>query len=115
VTIALLAGLAMLVQDLIAVPLVQAESQYRAHMAACLDVAGWLVAIATTSIAVNALTGHDTDKKIAVVLVVSTANYVGTYSGVKLGKRFRQTDPVIVDLLTWREHAIRTYPDLALA
>jgi hypothetical protein len=83
-----LAALAMLLQDVISVPLVQAESRDRAHLAAILDTVGWLVAITTTSISVNTLAGHDVGRKVAVVVAVSAANYLGTYTGVRIGKRY---------------------------
>lgn len=91
-TVAILAGLAMLIQDIIAVPLTQAEARNRAHLAGVLDTLGWLVAIATTFISVDTLQGHDMTRKIAVIVVVSAANYIGTLVGVRIGKRFVKED-----------------------
>lgn len=110
--IPLLAALAMLASDVLAVPLVQAEAEYLAHRAAALDTMGWLVGIATTFLTVAALEGHDTAKKVAVVLSVSVANYVGTYLGVRLGKRFQKVDPQITELLAFRDRVVRLHPDL---
>jgi hypothetical protein len=92
VTAAILAAVAMLVQDLIAVPLVQAEARNRAHLAGLLDTVGWLVAIFTTFISVDTLQGHNTADKVAVVVLVSLANYTGTLLGTKLGRRFVKED-----------------------
>jgi hypothetical protein len=90
--VAILAALAMFAQDLIAVPLVQAESRTQAHLAGLLDTVGWLVAIATTFISVNTLQGHNTTEKVLVIVLVSGANYLGTLTGTKLGKRFVKED-----------------------
>lgn len=86
--IALLAALAMFLQDVIAVPLTQAEARNRAWLSGILDTAGWLVAIATTFISVNTLQGHSTAAKVWVIALVSIANLFGSYTGTKLGKRF---------------------------
>ena len=86
--VVLLAAAAMFLQDLIAVPLTQAEARNRAHLAGLLDTIGWLVAITTTFLSVDTLQGHDFSKKVGVVVGVSLANYFGTVLGTKLGKRF---------------------------
>ena len=90
--IALLAAGAMLLQDLIAVPLTQAEARNRAHLAGLLDTVGWLVAITTTFVSVNTLQGHDLTAKVLVVVLVSASNYFGTMTGTKLGKRWVKED-----------------------
>ncbi len=84
----ILAAVAMLAQDIISVALVQAEARSRAHLSAVLDTVGWLVNVTTVSISVVTLAGHDTARKIAVILAVSAANYLGTYMGVRIGKRY---------------------------
>lgn len=86
--IPLIAALAMFVQDLIAVPLTQAEARNRAWLAGVLDTVGWLVAITTTFVSVDTLQGHNMKAKVAVVLLVSAANLLGTVAGTKIGKRF---------------------------
>lgn len=91
-TIAILAALAMFIQDLVAVPLVQAEARNKAHLAGLLDTVGWLVAIATTFISVNTLQGHSLSAKVWVIALVSSANYLGTLTGTRLGKRFVRED-----------------------
>ncbi len=91
-TVAILAALAMLAQDIIAVPLTQAEARNRAHLAGILDTLGWLVAITTTFISVDALQGHNTAEKVWVIVLVSGANYIGTLIGTKVGARFVHED-----------------------
>jgi hypothetical protein len=96
VWIALLAAVAMVLSDLIAVPLVQAEARDKAHLAGMLDTAGWLVTITTTFLSVNALQGHSFSTKVWVVTLVSGANYIGTLTGTKLGKRWIKDDETTV-------------------
>jgi hypothetical protein len=90
--IALWAALAMVCQDIIAVPLTQAEARNRAVLSGLLDGAGWLVAITTTFLSVNALQGHSLSTKIWVIVLVSIANLVGSYLGCKIGERWVKDD-----------------------
>lgn len=86
--IPLLAALAMVLQDVLSVGLVQAEARNRAALAGTLDTLAWLAGITTLSISVTTLQGHSTSQKIIVVLAVSAANFIGSYLGVKIGKRY---------------------------
>lgn len=113
--VVVLAALTMLASDVLSVPLVQAEAEYLAHRAASLDTIGWFVGIVTTDLSVTALQSHNTPQKVAVIAAVSVANYVGTYYGVRLGKRFRRADPTMTELLAFRDRAITKFPDLAAA
>lgn len=88
-----LAGISMIFQDLIAVTMVQAESRNKAALSGVLDMAGWGLAITTNTIAISALQGHNTGLKIAVIAVVSVANFIGSYSGVKIGEKYIKPDP----------------------
>lgn len=90
--VALWAALAMLAQDMLAVPLVQAEARNRAVLAGLLDTVGWLVTLTTTFISVDTLQGHSTPTKAVVIGAVSCANFVGTYTGTRLGKRWIKDD-----------------------
>lgn len=99
--IVVLAAVAMFVQDLIAVPLTQAEARNRAMLAGVLDTVGWLVAITTTFISVDSLQGHNTGQKIAVIVSVSFANFFGTYTGTKLGKKYVHMDGPVVSTHTY--------------
>jgi len=91
--IALWAALAMVVQDILAVCMTQAEARNRRSMAGALDVIAWLAAIATTSISVSTLQGHNTTEKVLVLVSVSLANFVGSYSGTAIGERFIKPMP----------------------
>lgn len=85
---ALLAGVAMFVQDIFSVLMVQAEARNKAHLAASLDSLGWGATIATTAISVTTLQGHSMPAKVLTVLLVTAANYGGTLTGVLIGRRF---------------------------
>ncbi len=85
---ALWAALAMLTNDVLAVLLVQAEARNRATLAAALDSAMWLASIATTTISVTALQGHNLDVKTVVIIAVTLANVAGSFAGVKIGERY---------------------------
>lgn len=98
----------MLLQDIIAVPLTQAEARNRAHLAGVLDTVGWLVAITTTFLSVNTLSGHDTPRKIGVIVGVSGANYIGTVLGTRIGKRWVKDDATVEDRLAAVERVIGT-------
>lgn len=95
-TIALVAAIAMFAQDVISAPLTQAQARNNYHMAGQLDTVGYLVAITTTLISVNALNGHSLVEKVLVIGFVSVANYTGMYLGTWLGQRYvkEELDPV---------------------
>lgn len=89
----LLAALAMVGQDLLSTWLVQAESEYRALLAGLLDTLNWPMGMAVTYTTVEALGGHDLALKVAVCAAVSAANFGGTSSAVRIGKRMRGRRP----------------------
>ncbi len=98
--IVILAALAMVVQDILAVMMVQAEARDRGWTAGFLDAAGWGFGIATTTISVTALQGHSTGLKIAVVVAVTAANIIGSKMGQVIGTRYIKPLPnPIVQLL----------------
>lgn len=85
-TQALLAALFMVVQDILAVVLVQAEASDKkgsGALAAAMDALMWIVAISSTTIAVHS---HGVEK-IEVYALVTAANVVGTLSGKEIGNR----------------------------
>lgn len=86
--IVLLAAIAMVATDVLGTIMVVSEARGRGWIAGWCDTAGWLVSITTTTISVSSLTGHDTARKVAVVLAVSAANLFGTRLGQYLGNRF---------------------------
>jgi hypothetical protein len=86
--IALWAALAMLLNDVAAVLLVQSEARNRAGLSALFDSVMWLASIATTTISVTALQGHHLGAKAFVIVAVTAANVAGCYIGVGIGRRF---------------------------
>jgi hypothetical protein len=91
--VALWAACAMIVQDILTACLVQATDRNRAHLAGMLDTAGYLCAFLTTAFAMGSYVEHGWDEKTFMILIaVSAANYVGTVTGVKIGKRWIKTE-----------------------
>jgi hypothetical protein len=88
VIIALYAAVAMVIEDVLGVLLTQAQARNRASLAGWLDTAAWLAGILTTTWSLNAINGHNTALKVVVVAAVSAANFVGSWSGTKLGERW---------------------------
>jgi hypothetical protein len=88
-----MAAISMVIADVLSVLLVQAEARNRAFLAGVLDTLGWGAAIVVTFLTVNSLQGHDLGLKVGVVIAVSLANFVGSYVGVKIGRRFVKEDP----------------------
>lgn len=87
-TQALIAAVAMLVQDAISTVLVMAEARNRGWLAGFLDAAAWIVGITTATIAISTLQGNDLADKAYVVVFVSVANVLGTKLGQVIGSRF---------------------------
>lgn len=84
---ALLAAACMLITDVLATIMVMAEAANRGWLAGIMDCAGWYVGIATTTISVTTLSGHDTVRKIWVLVLVGAANVFGTKLGQVTGQR----------------------------
>lgn len=90
VGVAVLAAVAMLVQDVFGAAMVLLEAKEHGWVAGALDSGMWLFGILTTSISVTALQGHDTVEKVMVLGLVSVANVVGTRLGVWMGHLLNQ-------------------------
>lgn len=88
IMLALLSGVAMLLQDILGVLRTQAEARNRDWLSAHFDSLQYFTVIATNTISVTAFQGHNLTQKILVVLFTTIGNYVGTISGVRIGKRF---------------------------
>lgn len=86
-TTAILAAVAMIVQDVLATMMVQAEARNRAAWAGALDSLGWIAGITTTSISVTEIQGGTLAAKVVVIGAVTLANFGGTFAGVHIGKR----------------------------
>lgn len=86
-----LAFFAMAAQDILGAWLVRAEAQGRAHAAARWDMAGDACKITGTFAGMDALLlSHDLALKAAVVAAMLTADYLGTYTGVRLSARLER-------------------------
>lgn len=86
-TLIILAFVAMVCEDILGVIMTQAAARNRANLTGIMDTLGWFAGILTTTWTVTALQGHDSPYKVAMVLSVSAANYIGSASGVLIGKK----------------------------
>lgn len=86
--VAIIAALAMAVQDVLSTVMVMAEAKNRGWLAGCMDGLCWIVGITTTTISINALNGHSLSTKVAVVVLVTLANVFGTKGGQLVGQRY---------------------------
>lgn len=85
-----LAFASMFFQDILATVLVQAESDGRAHLAASMDTAGDVCALASLgAVGGSVLSGNDWLLAACVISARLGADYSGTYTGVKVGNRIR--------------------------
>ena len=96
-TAAIIAAVAMLVQDAISTVLVMAEAKNRGWLAGFLDAAAWLVGVTTATIAITTLQGHDLTDKVYVIVLVSIANVIGTKIGQMIGSRFVHDATTLAD------------------
>lgn len=85
--IAVLAALAMVVNDIFGTLMVQAEARNRGWLAGMFDSLQWFATITTTTISVTALQGHSLHEKVLVICLVTAANLCGSAIGVYVGKR----------------------------
>ena len=83
-----IAAIAMVIQDILATLLVQAESRNRSVLAGGLDALMWIAGITTTYNALDALHSPSLWHKVLTIAVMSVANVGGTMTGTVIGKRF---------------------------
>jgi hypothetical protein len=81
--IAVIAGLSMVVQDVLAVCMVQAENRNRGWVAGFCDAGMWLMALFSYDKAITS-TGHE---RLLVILFVTAANIFGNRLGVFIGNK----------------------------
>jgi hypothetical protein len=86
--VALLAFVAMCLQDILATAMVVFESRYNALAAGAFDVAGWLAGIVCMGLAIDSIirTGWRTRRSLAIIAAVSAANFLGTVAGVAIAE-----------------------------
>jgi hypothetical protein len=88
VNVALIAGLAMVGQDILGVCMVQAENRGHGWLTGVLDAGMFLFALVTYHYSLNTLNGHSTRERVLVLVLVTIANVVGSKSGQVIGDRF---------------------------
>jgi hypothetical protein len=86
-TVAILAALSMIVQDICEVLKDQSQARNRAFLAGLFDSLMYLALVASMTVSVTTLQGNSLSRKILVLSLITVANFVGQYTGVVLGKR----------------------------
>lgn len=87
-----LAALAMVCDDILAVCLVQAEARNRAILAGVLDSAMWVFSMIVTVTTVDVMQSHHTSTKVLAVGAITLANFTGSLIGVRVGRRWIRPD-----------------------
>lgn len=84
--VAIIAGVAMLFQDLLSTSMVVMEASYRPLEASIFDSLNWFATLASTGVAAVTIGKHGWRAKqsMAIIGCVTAANFAGTYSGVYL-------------------------------
>ena len=85
---ALLAALAMLINDCLDVLMVDSEARNHPLLPGFIDTFKYYPFIAYTTISVSVLTAHNTREKVFVLVAVGLGSFIGRFIGVKLGKKF---------------------------
>ena len=82
----LAAFLAMCASDLLATCMVVFESRLQAIPAGIFDVLGWIASLICSALALEEIikNGWRTRKSMAIILAVSLANFMGTYTGIEI-------------------------------
>ena len=83
-TIALLAALCMVFQDILGVCMVQAEARNHGLIAGLCDAGMWLFGLISIGSALN----HHGGERWLIIAFVSAANIIGSILGVRIGKKF---------------------------
>lgn len=87
--LAVLAGIAMISQDLLLTWMVQAEARNRWVLAGLLDCLGFLAQVTTFGVSIDAIIKHGLTFQTYVVLAsLTVANFIGTGLGTKLGEKY---------------------------
>lgn len=84
---AIIAGAAMLIEDVLGTLLVQANAKGLAWLSGLLDALAWGAGIITTTVSVSALQGHSMYAKVVVITLITIANVLGSVMGVKIGDK----------------------------
>lgn len=85
--VALLAFMAMMVQDLLGTAMVIFESHFDPALAGGMDVAGYLATLVCAALALDSILkdGWRSRRSLVIIGSVSIANFAGTFAGVAIG------------------------------
>jgi len=85
--VALLAFIAMCIQDVMGTAMVIFEARLNAPVAGLFDVAGWIAGLICSALAIEEIikNGWRTPKSLTIIGAVSAANFLGTCAGVAIG------------------------------
>ena len=85
--VALLAFVAMCIQDILGTGMVIFESRFNAPVAGLFDVSAWIAGLICAALALEEIikNGWRTKKSLTIIAAVSAANFLGTYAGVYIG------------------------------
>lgn len=86
-----LAVVSMLLQDVVSTLLVQAEARDKPALSGILDVFMWILGMTCTTVIVKIFLTGSIWATLEAGAAVSVANFVGTYAGVRIGRRFIKT------------------------
>lgn len=86
--VALLAFLAMAVQDVLSTAMVVYESRLNAPVSGGFDVAGWIFSLICMGLALDSIlkNGWRNPRSLIIIAAVSLANFTGTYLGIYIAK-----------------------------
>lgn len=86
----LLGFVAMCLQDVISTLMVVFEAHYNAPLAGLCDVAGYIVGLISSVLALDSIlkNGFWNKRSLLIVAAISAANYLGTLAGVHIGAMF---------------------------
>ena len=85
--VALLAFIAMCVQDILATCMVIFEARLNAPVAGLFDVASWITGLICLALSVESIiaSGWRSKRTLTIIVAVSAANFLGTVAGVTIG------------------------------
>lgn len=86
--VAVVAFVAMCVQDVLQTVMVVKEAALTAPVAGVFDVAGWLTSLVCAALAIESIitNGWRDRRSLTIIAAVSLANFAGTFGGVYIAK-----------------------------
>jgi hypothetical protein len=86
--IIILAAISMIAQDICEVLKDQSQARNQATLAGIFDSIMYLVLFFSLGVGYATFRGHSDTLKVAFLIFITAANFIGQYSGVKIGKRY---------------------------